>query len=335
MVQTYKPKVDQKRRRKYTSEQLRTALESIAKQKLTFREAEEKYGIPKSTLQVMSRQNASTNVSKLSKMGRKTALSVTEERVLVDILLICCEWGYPLTLFKVRMFVQSYLNSISKKIPQFRRNCPGEEWGRSFLRRHPILSTRSAENVKHCRAAVSPDVINAYFDELEKSTEDVPPSNIINYDETAFVDDPGKCKFLFCKGKRAENVIDHSRTSSSVMFACSADGKLLPPYVVYKSKNMYDTWTMNGPEGTLYNRAVSGWFSGIIFEDWFVQIALPYFRRLPGPKVLIGDNLASHVSYTILEKCQQENIRFVFLPPNATHLCQPLDVAVFRSMKRN
>ena len=30
----------------------------------------------------------------------------------------------------------------------------------------------------------------------------------------------------------------------------------------------------------------------------------------------------------------EEDIRFITLPPNATHLCQPLDVAVFRGLKR-
>jgi hypothetical protein len=35
----------------------------------------------------------------------------------------------------------------------------------------------------------------------------------------------------------------------------------------------------------------------------------------------------------ILLKNAKKIILFVFLPPNSTHLCQPLDVAVFRPMK--
>ncbi|CAG5040667.1 unnamed protein product [Parnassius apollo] len=62
------------------------------------------------------------------------------------------------------------------------------------------------------------------------------------------------------------------------MIAASATGELLPPYVVYKAQNLYDTWTENGPPGTRYNRSASGWFDANIFEDWIKSIALPYFR---------------------------------------------------------
>lgn len=48
---------------------------------------------------------------------------------------------------------------------------------------------------------------------------------------------------------------------------------------------------------------------------------------------MIGDNLASHLSLEIIKKCEENNIAFIFLPPNSTHLCQPLDVGVFRPVK--
>ena len=56
--------------------------------------------------------------------------------------------------------------------------------------------------------------------------------------------------------------------------------------------------------------------------------------RIPGKKALIGDNLSSHFSADVLEKCKENDILFICLPPNATHLCQPLDVALFAPMKR-
>ncbi|GFO09152.1 tigger transposable element-derived protein 2 [Plakobranchus ocellatus] len=55
--------------------------------------------------------------------------------------------------------------------------------------------------------------------------------------------------------------------------------------------------------------------------------------NLPGKKALIGDNLSSHFSNEILRECERNNISFVCLPPNATHLLQPLDVAYFGPMK--
>jgi hypothetical protein len=61
---------------------------------------------------------------------------------------------------------------------------------------------------------------------------------------------------------------------------------------------------------------------------------VPYFKQLDGPKVLIGDNLGSHLSISVIEKCQELNIRFVLFLANSTHMCQPLDVAYFRELKR-
>lgn len=42
-------------------------------------------------------------------------------------------------------------------------------------------------------------------------------------------------------------------------------------------------------------------------EDWFTTILMPYFKWLP-EKVLIGDNLPSHISFKIFQECEQNNI---------------------------
>lgn len=64
-------------------------------------------------------------------------------------------------------------------------------------------------------------------------------------------------------------------------------------------------------------------------------IALPYFDKLDAdePKVLIADNLSSHISNDVIRMCNEKKMRFVLLPLNSTNLTQPLDVAVFRSLK--
>ena len=100
------------------------------------------------------------------------------------------------------------------------------------------------------------------------------------------------------------------------MFAIAADGTLLPPYVVYKAKHSYEGWTEGGIEGSRYNRSMSGWFDSELFEDWFKTLALPYFRKLNGPKVLIGDNLNSHLTNSVIQECENNEIKFILLPPN-------------------
>jgi len=50
--------------------------------------------------------------------------------------------------------------------------------------------------------------------------------------------------------------------------------------------------------------------------------------------MLIGDNLASHISPAVIEACQENDIQFVCLVPNSTDKLQPLDVGVFAPMKK-
>lgn len=71
------------------------------------------------------------------------------------------------------------------------------------------------------------------------------------------------------------------------------------------------------------------------FVDLFIKVVLEYFRSVPRgeSKVLIGDGLASLINHELVPLCE-ELIRMVFQVPNATHLLQPLDVAVFAPLKK-
>ena len=71
------------------------------------------------------------------------------------------------------------------------------------------------------------------------------------------------------------------------------------------------------------------------FEVWFFKLYLPEASKKQGKKLLIGDNLSSHFSYDVIKVCEENNIAFVPLPPNATHLMQPLDVSFFAPAKRH
>lgn len=50
--------------------------------------------------------------------------------------------------------------------------------------------------------------------------------------------------------------------------------------------------------------------------------------------VLIGDNLSSHFTEEVLAACGENNVLFICIPPNSTHLAQPLDVAFYGPLKR-
>lgn len=113
-------------------------------------------------------------------------------------------------------------------------------------------------------------------------------------------------------------MIDVSKSSPSLILL------LLPPYILYKAKKVYEGWTEGGFPNTRYNTTAE------TFEDWFLTIALPYFNSLEGSQVMLGDNICSHLTVNV---CENNKIKFVLHPPNSTDLLQPLDVAYFRRLK--
>lgn len=173
-----------------------------------------------------------------------------------------------------------------------------------------------------------------YINNLQKTIGDVLPEHIFNYDETNLTDNPGQKKVIVKRGsKYPERICNTSKVSISLMMCGNAAGKLLPHYVVYKAKGLWQPWTEGGPIGCRYNTSSSGWFDSSIFCFWFDKILLRNLKKTPGKKVVMGGNLSSHISPYIIDKCKQENIYFICLPPNSTHLTQPLDVAFFHPMK--
>lgn len=329
MPRKYQRKLGSRKYKDYTEQELSEALQKIRTGELSQRAASETYNIARSTLQLNLKLGDRKKCH-----GGQTALSTDEEKLIVANLLTISEYGFPIDQYELRVLVKNYLDRKGVRLRKFQNNMPGSDWTKSFLKRNKELTVRFASNIKNARAEVSLDTLNIYFDNLEKELDGIPAENIYNYDESNLTDDPGKKQVITKRGcKYPERIIHSSKSSLSIMFCGNASGNLIPPYVVYRATNIYDSWTIGGPQGARYNRSKTGWFDACIFEDWFVNLLLPILKKQPGKKALIGDNLSSHLSPHVIDLCNQNDIKFICLPPNTTHLTQPLDVAYFRPLK--
>ena len=312
----------------YSEDTLSRALDEINSGKVSIRKASREYKIPFGTL-----RHKVKGLHQKSHGGQKR-LSDDCERLLLSALDSLADWKVPLGELDIRCLVKSYLDERGITDSRFQNNLPGPDWLKNFVRRHN-LTQRLADNVKGSRAEITQELVNGYFDNLETSVEGVTPENIYNYDETNVTDNPKAKTVIVRRGRRrVERKIEHSKQTISLMFCGSATGQYLPPMVVYRAANLYSSWTQNGPRGAIYDSTPSGWFDSRTFEFWFENLFLPNVSSNPGPKVIIGDNLPSHFSPNVIQAAGDHNIRFITMPPNATHLCQPLDVAVFQPVKR-
>ena len=167
---------------------------------------------------------------------------------------------------------------------------PGRYWVEGFIERQKI-SLHSSTNICRGRAAINRNVILPYYRNLAISFKSLfddikrlPASQIFNYDETNFTNDPGRKKVLVPRGfGRVELVQDHTKTSVSLMFCGSASGFVLPPMIIYKAENLWDGWTTGGIPGAVYSQTPSGWFNSQKFLEWFREDFLVQTRYIPGP----------------------------------------------------
>lgn len=341
MPRVYKRKIGSRQYKNFTDETLENALQAIADGNMTIRRASREFKIPYGTL------NNKFHGRHGAAHGGPTVFTAAEETAFVNAITKSSDWGFPLNKRDLQIFVKSYLDRKGVVEPRFVNNLPGDDWADSFLKRHKNeLAQRWAANIKRSRAAITKQVIKDYFTNVAEVLQGVPPSHLFNYDESNLSDDPGKMKAIFRRGvKYPERVVNFSKSATSIMVCGSASGVLLPPFVIYKGEHLWNTWTEGGAKGkpccsqpccsggTRYSRTQHGWIDTETFADWFESSFLPHARRLDGKKVLIGDNLSSHLSADVIKRCEENNVAFVCLPPHSTHLLQPLDVAFFRPLK--
>lgn len=330
MVRNYVRTTGSRTYANYTEDTLKKAIQEVKRGK-SITSTAKKYKIPVGTL-----FNKSKSLHPKAFGGQKR-LSGDCERHVVSTITTLAEWLVPIGCLEIRLLIKTYLDNRGLVDEVFKDNMPGKEWLCTFMKRHN-LTKRIADNVTRARAMISPESVNSYFDHLHQELDGLPPTHIFNYDETNLTDDPGSKTVIVQRGlRRVERIVDHSKSSTSVMFCGSADGAYLPPMVVYKcgTGNLYEGWTDAGPINAEYASTKTGWFDKGAFTKWFFNIFLPYASNLVGPVALIGDNLGSHFSPEVITATLEHDIKFITLLPSSTHVCQPLDVAVFRTLKSN
>ena len=123
-------------------------------------------------------------------------------------------------------------------------------WWSSFKERHGSLTLRTAEPLPYARAvSSSPEIISHYYDLLEKTLSDNDlmdkPCQIYNMDETGMPLDPTPTKVVTVKGtKHPTCITTGNKAQITVVGCCSADGRALPPMVIFDRKNLKPELTL-------------------------------------------------------------------------------------------
>lgn len=273
-----------------------------------------------------------------SKPGKRPLLPPTVETGLREWIVAKAEAMTPVTLKTLCMKAKEV--AVLMDMPDKGIGTP--DWARKFLGRHDDISRRVPETIDpHRLMAVNRPATDFYFAQLKAATDGVAPENIWTMDETAVLG-AKEYKELVLAPKGFKHVNDTgSGTSSkhvSMVLAASAAGDVAPPMFIFEGVRSMTKYGNNAPSAWI-TTTPSGGMTAESMPEWLKK----FFGFLkgrkdapPGKIVLLYDNHSSHMT---LEDAYAARtfpgleIVIATLLPHTSHVCSPLDVAVFKPFK--
>lgn len=277
------------------------------------------------------------------KMGPATVLTSEMEKDFVEWIQSIAKAGFPATKDQILESVQMLIIKNGIKTP-FRDNKPGRHWYDAFLKRHPILSSRVAQTLVKSRAILTEKCIREWFTEIQTylMKENYmsilnDPDRVFNMDESAFFLSPKTQKVLVTKGEKAV----YSRSNNddkeclTTLVAGSASGLIPPPMVMFKYVRVPASVADKMPNHWGIGTSENGWMTGQSFFEYISNVFYPWLVRnqIEFPIVLFVDGHKSHLTLPLSVFCSENGIILIALFPNATHVLQPMDVAIFKPLK--
>ncbi|KAL5499318.1 hypothetical protein EMCRGX_G010708 [Ephydatia muelleri] len=320
------------------------ALKEVRDGRMSRNAASKAFGVPRSTL--CDKLDGKTPEDR--RMGPPSVLTKAEEAMLANFCTKYLKCGFPINREDLFDIVQRIIQVDGRQTP-FTDGRPGYYWFQGFMRRNPALTERSAEILTGGRAAVTEAAIRKWFNDIktyvvdEEHAGDVfqDPLRIFNFDESNFLLARKKGKVLGPVNYKSflQSSQENDKEGLTVLMGYSASGKIAPPMIVYSYKQHIPRDVIEAVESAdptwAAGRSDTGWMTSVTFYDYISQVFEPWLtaNHVPRPVLVYADGHKSHLSLEIAEFCREKRILLVALYPNSTHLLQPLDVSVFKSLK--
>lgn len=105
--------------------------------------------------------------------------------------------------------------------------------------------------------------------------------------------------------------------------------------LVYPHEKIPTKVAQNFPYGPDMGKSANGWMTADVFFDQIKSLFYPWVvdNGIEFPVLLYVDGHVSHITMEMSDFCVQHKIEWIALFLNATHILQPMDVAVFRALK--
>lgn len=322
---------------KYDENQILDAIQAV-QNGMPILEASKRYKVPRTTLTY----KLSGRYPIERKMGPASYISKEHEGIIVRWILESQKKGFPISRHQLVESVKKLVTDLNLKTP-FKNNKPGKKWVELFLKRHPEISERIPQTLTVPRATISKEKLFSWFEEIEAYVSEnnlteviADPVRVFNADESAFFLNPQGGKVLARKGdKNVYQMGNDEKECLTFLFTANAAGMMPPPMIVFRYDRVPSYVVSSVPEAWGIGRSESGWMCGPTFFEYMANIFKPWLdqNNIPRPVIFFIDGHVSHLTLHVSQFCSENGIILICLVANATHIMQPMDVAVFRPLK--
>jgi DDE superfamily endonuclease len=323
------------RRRKLRSKEssINLAMSAIDEGHLTSnRAAADHYDVNKDTL----RNRRLGKPSREDRIANSKILTELEEKVIIEYALDVDERGFQLNYDLLRGLADKLLADRGARRV-------GVNWPARFVNRVPELKSRVNRRYDYQRALnEDPRIIKDWFQLVAntKAKYGIIDEDIFNFDEAGFQMGVIGSRVVITGSERRQTPksIQPGNTEwVTTIVATNSRGWSVPPFIIFKGAQQYDTWhdAVADRPGWVISVSRKGWTSlehGLLwlkhFDKWTKNL------KVGSHRLLIMDGHGSHNTIEFRDYCKDQNIIALCMPPHSSHLLQPLDVGCFRPLKR-
>ncbi|XP_076135340.1 uncharacterized protein LOC143117477 [Alosa pseudoharengus] len=317
---------------KYNQENVAKALQEL-EEGGSLRKVAARHGIPHTTLQDWRK----------GKYGHlphpNRALMPEEEEALVGYIFWMAAHGFPITRSVALLLATEICKASGRTSPLVNMEKGlSKMWWTRFRARHPTVASRRPDPLDRERVH---GATVARVDELFRICQALyqqhgfggTPAQIYNCDETGFGDKGHSRQRVLCRKGQRHVYAQQVTTRDHVTVHCCANaaGESIPPFIIFQGCLPSTAYSLEGPSNALYGVSERGYMDSDLFVKWlghFIKHA-----RQERPLLLFMDQHEAHVGKGVVDFCRANQVEVVCLPAHTTHVLQPLDVAVYGSLK--
>ena len=211
-------------------------------------------------------------------------------------------------------------------------------WWRGFRNRHPELNFPTTKSIDIGRVVnANEETIGQYFDILKHTTHEHrlhgKPHLIFNCDESSIVLSKSAKRMLVTRSaKHCHSIANASTQHMSVLCCFRAAGYAMPPLIISRKGLPAGRFHKYRPVNASYSSNKSGFVDMAIYTEWFKKTFLK-FAPTERPLLLLQDGASAHMGPDLIEAAIANDIILLCFPPKTTHLLQPCDVGLYRTME--